>query len=416
MKRLNTLIAAAAIMVAGCTSITMDDPATAIIDDPLTLGDTQLSPFYAYSGMLQGAPGQLLKQEPLQARQMLENAGVNLRLLYTSTDGLSGEGLLPVSGVLYLPKGEAPAGGWPLMAWTHGTVGIADVCAPSYNGRQQQDMTYLNRFLAQGYAVVASDYQGLGTVGTHPYLATRPAAYSNLDIIRAVKAAGFPVTDRVVLFGQSQGASAAIATADYAPDYAPEIALAGVVATGAPYFNDAALDALERIRKPDDVDPMLGYTFLAMTLVQQVDPAFQMRDYVTDAAWPVASRVKDTCYAEIKSMVTEAQLSRRISFKQSPSVALRGGFARMGYPDKKLNAPVFFGTGGKDQDTPPRMQAGLVRDLCKAGTKVQAVLYPELDHRGVVLGSTSDSMPFVKAAFAGEDIPGTCDNLWFAKK
>ncbi|MCP5060107.1 MAG: hypothetical protein GY937_25675 [bacterium] len=65
----------------------------------------------------------------------------------------------------------------------------------------------MRRWLESGYAFVASDYQGLGTKGTHPYLATRPAAFSNLDAIRAVKAADLPLSDEVVIAGQSQGAA-----------------------------------------------------------------------------------------------------------------------------------------------------------------------------------------------------------------
>jgi hypothetical protein len=70
------------------------------------------------------------------------------------------------------------------MAWAHGTVGIADVCAPSWAGRSERDITYLNHWLDQGYAVVASDYQGLGTGGGHPYLIARPEASSVLDSVR----------------------------------------------------------------------------------------------------------------------------------------------------------------------------------------------------------------------------------------
>jgi pimeloyl-ACP methyl ester carboxylesterase len=391
-------------------------PPAPSVYDPMTLGDRTLSPFYDYSAAmpdLPDRPGQLLRQEPLEQKQSLENAGANLRLLYTATDGLEDRGILPVSGVLYLPKGEAPEGGWPLMAWTHGTVGIADICAPSWNGRQAQDEDYLNRFLAEGYAVVASDYQGLGTKGTHPYLATRPAAYSNLDIIRAVTSGDFPISDKVALFGQSQGAGAAIATADYAASYAPEINIVGVVATGAPYLTPAVVQYLERLQQPDRVDPLLGYTFLGMTLVQQVDPAFEMRDYVTDEAWPIASRVADACYAEIKTLVTDAQLTRRMSFAQSPTVPMREGFIRMGYPTLELTMPLFLGTGGMDQDTPPRMQAVLARDMCAAGTRVTSVLYPDLNHREVVPYSPQDSIPFVRAAFAGEALAGNCDDLPF---
>lgn len=386
------------------------------IYDRATLGDSRLSDFYMYDESLPDKPGVLLRREKLDKRQVLEKAAKNVRILYTSTDGLTGTDLVAVSGVLYLPHGTPPEGGWPLMAWTHGTVGIADVCAPSWAGRHEQDMIYLNQFLANGYAIVASDYQGLGTKGIHPYLATRPAAYSNLDIIRAVRSAGISVSEEVVVFGQSQGAGAAIATAGFAPEYAPEIKLVGVVATGAPYFTPAALEALDRVRKPDLPDPMLGYTFLAMTLAQQADPGFDMREYISGEAWPIAARVDDTCYAEIKALVTAQQLTRNSSFTQTPRIALRSAFALMSYPDLNLQAPVFFGTGGQDKDTPPRMQAALVKNLCKAGSTVYSKLYSDLDHRGVVLPSLKDSEPFVRAAFAGEKIEGNCADLPFGKK
>ncbi|MBV7260391.1 alpha/beta fold hydrolase [Erythrobacter crassostreae] len=415
MKLARTVLLGLTTALAACSTMPAQNSAPAAsqatVYDAATVGDSSLSAFYEYAQSLSHGPGKLLRREPLEAKQSLANAGTNLRLLYTATDGLANDGILPVSGVLYLPKGEAPEGGWPLMAWTHGTVGVADICAPSWNGRQEQDQEYLNRFLAEGYAIVASDYQGLGTKGTHPYLATRPAAYSNLDIIRAVTAGDFPISEKVALFGQSQGAGAAIATADYAAIYAPEIDIVGVVATGAPYLTPQVVQFLERLQQPDRVDPLLGYTFLAMTLVQQVDPSFVMRDYITDEAWPIANRVSDACYAEIKTLVSDAQLTRRKSFAQSPSLPLRQGFARMGYPTLGLKAPLFLGTGGLDRDTPPQMQATLARDLCAKGTKVTSVLYPELNHREVVPYSPIDSIPFVKAAFAGEDLPGNCDDL-----
>lgn len=378
--------------------------------DPFTLGDVALSDFYVFGGQLPEDAGVLLRQEPLGHAQSLAEAGVNTRILYSSTDGLSGTGIVPVSGVLYLPPGDAPQGGWPLLAWTHGTVGIADSCAPSWNGRQAQDETYLNRFLSQGYAIVASDYQGLGTKGTHPYLATRPEAYSNLDSIRAVQRAGFPVSPKVALFGQSQGAGAAIATAGYAAEYAPEIDIVGVIATGPPYFTPRAVAAIERIRQPDKPDPLLGYSFLAMTLVQLEQPSFRMHDYVSSKALPLAERVADSCYKDIKAQVQDAQLTYNDAFTASPSEALTAAFGSMGYPRLNLSPPIFMGTGGRDRDTPPRMQAALAMGLCKAGSRVQAQFYPELSHRQVVLASTVDSMPFLKAAFAGQPLDGNCSS------
>ena len=379
-------------------------------EDRLTLGDSLLSDFYTYDDELL-EPGLVLKTEQLEERQSNPGAAQNIRILYSSTEGLEGDTILPVSGALFLPEGNAPVGGWPLMAWTHGTVGIADVCAPSWDGRQQQDREHLRFWLSNGFAVVASDYQGLGTRGTHPYLATRPEAYSNLDIIRAVQAGDFPVSKEVVLFGQSQGAGAAVASAAYAREYAPDLPIVGVVATGVPFFSPEALIALQESRPPDRPDPMLAYNLLALSLVQRLDASFRLEDFVSDQAIPLVHATRETCHKQVRAMVAEEKLSYNQAFKSAPSAHLIKAFAEMGYPTLELGVPLFVGSGGVDRDTPLRMQAALVRRACAAGTPVSAVVYPELDHRGVVRGSTPDTLPFVKAAFAGETVQANCSAL-----
>ncbi|MEP2990693.1 MAG: alpha/beta fold hydrolase [Parasphingorhabdus sp.] len=412
LARLSVMVAAVAVSACSATLEKTEIDEVRSQSDRMTLGDSFLTDFYTYDRVL-NLPGKLLRQEPLNQVQSNPGAAKNLRLLYSSTDGLDGKALLPVSGVLFLPEGKAPQGGWPLMAWTHGTVGIADICAPSWNGRQQQDRDHLEFWLKNGYAVVASDYQGLGTAGTHPYLATRPEAYSNLDIIRAVQSADFPVSDKVVLFGQSQGAGAAVATAAYAPEYAPDVNVIGAVATGVPFFSPAALVALQEARPRDQVDPMLGYNLLALTLVQRTNPDFVLTDYVSDTVLPVARSVQNTCHKDVKAKVVAEQLTYDRSFKQSPSDHLTTAFGKMGFPTLRFSVPVFVGTGGNDKDTPPRMQAAFVKRACQAGSTIVSTLYPDLDHRAVVPGSTGDTLPFVRALFAGDDVEGNCGGLPF---
>ena len=118
---------------------------------------------------------------------LLPEASRGERILYSSTNGLNDKDRVSVSGALFWPKGDAPAGGWPIVAWAHGTVGTADKCAPSFAGRSDRDIQYLNSWLKAGFAVVATDYQGLGTAGGHPYLAAKPEGYSVLDSVRAVR-------------------------------------------------------------------------------------------------------------------------------------------------------------------------------------------------------------------------------------
>ena len=88
-----------------------------------------------------------------------------------------------VSGTVAIPKGKAPKGGWPIITWAHGTTGIADQCAPSRDSASSPAHGYiayaypqLNGWLKAGYAVVRTDYEGLGTPGAHPYLSACPRA------------------------------------------------------------------------------------------------------------------------------------------------------------------------------------------------------------------------------------------------
>ena len=96
--------------------------------------DGGVSDFYTWSKPVPAKPGETPRTEPVTDKTPLGNASQSVRILYTSTDGVAGKGATYVSGELYLPKGKAPKGGWPLMAWAHGTVGIADNGAPVVGG------------------------------------------------------------------------------------------------------------------------------------------------------------------------------------------------------------------------------------------------------------------------------------------
>lgn len=380
----------------------------------LALGDGGVSDFYRVAAEdIPNKAGVFLKQESLQSHQSVPGAANNVRVLYTSTNGLDGESIVTVSGSIFLPEGEAPEGGWPLIVWSHGTVGIADVCAPSWTGYVSFHEQYLKQWLDQGYAIAASDYQGLGTVGTHPYLATRPAAYSNLDMIRATKGLKHNFSDKIVVVGQSQGAGAAIATAAYARDYAPEIKLLGVVATGVPFFSPETLIAIQEARPTDKVDPMLGYNFLALTLLEQLLPEFSLADYVYEAILPTARAVSTVCNRDMRKRITREGLTYDTTFKNSPAEPLKVAFRQMGYPTLKIDTPIYLGAGSIDRDTPPRMQASFARKACAAGTAMQVHLYEGYDHLTALNHSTIDSIPFVRTLMSGGKIESNCSSLPF---
>ncbi|HVY88143.1 MAG TPA: lipase family protein [Hyphomonadaceae bacterium] len=381
-------------------------PAVPTIMADASAGDGGVTPFYDPAGPAPAKPGTMIRTETQPPETSLASAGQGIRILYSSTDGLDGKTPIAVSGSLFLPKGDAPASGWPLIAWAHGTVGVADKCAPSFNKRSERDTIYLNHWLDQGYAVVASDYQGLGTPGGHPYLATKPEAFSVLDSIRAVQGvADYHIGKPVVLVGQSQGGGGAFATAGEAATYAPEIDIRGTVATGTPYFTATAAPV---VRDPNAVEGVFAYTLFILHLVHQADKSFDPDAIMTEAAKPVFALTRTGCLGDVGKAIVAANLSQAKAFTTDPTATTSKYYPLMAYSTLKVKGPVFMGTGGKDHDVPPPGQQRLFDDACAAGTVIERHVYADLDHSGTVNGSLKDSTPFVKKAFAGEAIAGTC--------
>ncbi len=244
--------------------------------DPMQ-GDGGVSAFYTWQDDIPDKPGQVLRQEPLDSDLGLVDASQQLRMLYSSTTGIDGTTPVAVSGAVFLPEGTPPVGGWPIIAWAHGTTGVADVCAPSWRTRSSHEDfyegVYLSSWLTAGYAVVATDYQGLGTPGPHPYLATRPEAYSVLDSVRATLRA-FPtqLANRIVLAGFSQGAGAAFASAGLSQQYAPELGVKGAVVIGVPYITTATFTSGPP-GNPNQPDRTLAYFLYLALFSMRIDPA-----------------------------------------------------------------------------------------------------------------------------------------------
>lgn len=382
------------------------EQAAAPMSDP-SQGDGGVSAFYMPDAAIPATAGKMIRTEPQAADTSLPSAGAAFRILYSSVNGLGDKKEpIAVSGSVFLPKGAAPAGGWPLIAWAHGTVGIADVCAPSNRARSERDTKYLGHWLDQGYAVVASDYQGLGTPGGHPYLATKPEAYSVLDAIRAVQAdPTFSIGKPVVLVGQSQGGGAAFATAGEAATYAPELDIRGTVATGTPYFT---ADAAPAVRDPNAVSGVLAYSMYIMYLGEQADPLFKIADYSSVPGRDFFESTRTQCLMDTWKKIETEKMTQAKLFTADPSSTTAKFFPLMMYSTLKLKGPVFMGTGGMDKDVPPPGQTRLFNDACKAGTVIEHHIYDKLDHSGTVNGSLADSTPFVKKAFAGEAIAGNC--------
>ncbi|WP_445115419.1 alpha/beta fold hydrolase [Acinetobacter sp. WZC-1] len=121
---------------------------------------------------------------------------------------------------VFTPKTPAPAGGWPIVVWAHGANGVADSCAPSRKVLDTSVEKMIKKLLAQGYVVVAPDYEGLGEPGgqeLHPFLNLKSEAYSITDAVVAARNwLGSRASGKWMTVGASQGGHAALGAAQYA--------------------------------------------------------------------------------------------------------------------------------------------------------------------------------------------------------
>ena len=376
------------------------------VPDP-SQGDGGVSAFYVWDKEVPGAPGQLLRQEALSANLMLANASKGMRILYTSTNGIDGETPIAVSGAVYLPIGTPPAGGWPIVAWAHGTAGVADVCAPSWVPRSQRDTDYLNAWLAQGYAIVASDYQGLGTPGGHPWLTVRPEGWSVLDSVRASLRAFPQLANAVVIVGQSQGAHAAVSATLLAGEYAPSLRLKGTVATGVPGSPPFAPESkAPQISTQRNSNPAL--LVLRLYTYKALDSAFDPSEYLSDVGKPVFEAARTGCGATIAEAVDRNHVTGENLLKREPDGAAAKAAPYQRYPNPRFVQPLFVGTGLADVTVIPESQYNFVMAACYAGSTVEAHYYPEKDHGGTVNASLVDSVPFVRKILAGQRVDSNC--------
>ncbi len=230
---------------------------------------------------LAGSPGELLHAEPMTARwfpgiAMLAGAW---RVLYRSTSA-SGNPQV-VSGVVLVPPKRAATGPVPLLGFAPGTQGLSRRAAVS---RQlslglEYEAPFLAAALRRGWVVAVTDYPGLGTRGSHPYVVGRSLGPAVLDIMRAARQlppAGLETTGPAGIYGYSEGGCGAGWAAQLQPTYAPDVPLNGVAVGAAP----ADLPALVDRHENSWFSFLLMYAALGF---DQAYPELQLQSYLNRA-------------------------------------------------------------------------------------------------------------------------------------
>ncbi|MGB6040922.1 MAG: lipase family protein, partial [Gordonia sp. (in: high G+C Gram-positive bacteria)] len=349
-----------------------------------------------YSGPI-GAPGTLLTKTALDPSIGLSSAGSAYRVLYATTDFNDRPAVS--TAAIFLPKKAAPKNGYKVIAWAHGTTGLGDGCTPSALPRSDRDTAYLNHWLDQGYAVVGTDYVGLGTPGLMNYLSSKVQAHSIVDSVKAASHTGLPLSKTWAIVGQSQGASAALNGARWATAYSRGSGLdyRGVVSTGTPanieHIVMQAGPGFPPVALPAGLNTYAAYIWAGFA---DARPDLKPMSILTREGRRIVAAAQTKCYAEMHSMVEGAKVRDWFSKPVSSIPGVQGALVNyMSTPYRGYDRPIFMGQGLVDTDVPAPSALSLYAQMVANGQPVEMHVYPTKDHSGTVLASMKDSTPFL---------------------
>ena len=370
-------------------------------------GDLQANPaFYRLSAPVPtGDPGDIIKIEEIASAPLGSTAW---RVIYHSRD-LQGDDV-PVSGVVIVPELPAPAEGRTVVAWGHPTTGAATKCAPSLGLDPFQYIEGLHELLAEGYAIVATDYPGLGVEAPSSYLLGVPESNSVLDAVRAAQHIdGADAGDRVVLWGHSQGGQAVLFAAERAADYAPELDVLGV-AVAAP-----AADLGELMS--DDIVNVSGVT-IASYAIPAYEAAYQERfpdgrvaAILTPAGTTATPQMAAMCLlsqnTEIHA-IADPLIGGYVTSDPSTTEPWKTMLAENSAGSQPITVPVFVGQGLADELVRPKATEDYVTLLCSQQTDVSFHRYQGVDHGFAAYAALPDMLGWLTAVTSGRTPTSTC--------
>ena len=382
----------------GAVTVVLLAVGTVALSVGLSEGSRVTDHFYAAPRVVPAEPGQLIRAEEF-TRGIPDDARA-WRILYTTTRG---DGLPAVaSGLVIVPRtGSAH----PVIAWNHGTTGFDQACAPTLATQPLESGAFfvIDRVVDEGWALVATDYVGLGTTGPHPYLVGAVSARAELDAVRAARQLdAADLGAQTVVWGHSQGGGSALWVGAIADEYAPDVPLAGVVALA------PASDLIGLVSGLGEVTGGSVFASYVIAAYSDVYPDVRTSDYLRPGAEVTVRQMATRCLAAPGMLVSVLTL---LALSEDPDILSRdaatgplGDRLRENIPPATITVPVLLGQGESDGLILPAMQRAFASSLCTAGVAVDFRTYSGLDHIPLVEADSpaiSEVLDWTRAALAG---------------
>lgn len=365
-----------------------------------------LDAFYASpAGFESAPPGAIFRTERLPSADV--PGGRAYRLLYRTERA---DGSAAVSGAIAIvPTAPAPAEGRPVLAWAHGTIGLGRGCAPSRRTHPLQASPWTADAIANGFALIATDYAGLGTAGPNGYLLGRSEARDIFNSVRALDAVpGADANRRWTVLGHSQGGHAAVWAAELAREELPDRPLLGV-AVGAPALNLGAIVT-------DQWSAGIGWG-VGAEMYESWPAAYPEVDFDRAVSWlgqRYAGPVADACLGEgipVPTLLGFVAAGVGLPFFDGNPMgdpALAAIVERQTPTPLPPDTPVLIAQGTADVVVPPATNAATQEQWCGAGSNLTMVWLGGVGHvaAGPIIGTMG--VPWLRALYDGVEPQPHC--------
>ncbi|HEV6953471.1 MAG TPA: lipase family protein [Promicromonospora sp.] len=306
-----------------------------------------------------GADGEVIRwrEEPRQL------SARNYLVMYHSTNATGQD--IAVTGRVLVPtvrwRGEGPR---PVVSVASGTRGVGDTCAPSRWLDYERPL--IEPMLLKGWAVVVTDYEGLGTPGMHTYVVGQSEGRAVIDMVRAattLDATGLEAGGKVAFSGYSQGGGGAMWAGELQPTYAPELDLVGVAAGGVP---------ADLTEVAEGLDGQVGFGFLLLAAygLDAAYPELDLESYLNERGRRTYEKERDACVdATLAHAFQNIGMFTTTDPLQDPAWQARLAENRLGANPPDVPIRLFHGL--LDEIVAPGQARALRDEYCAAGADVQ---------------------------------------------